>query len=847
MFNIKTSVSRSYFAVKSVFARYVARHGVLRFPNFQLLDNSGSQIGSIDFVGVKRSRIAVVGWALADKVGIVSSQTIVLNEPKIRREDVSLFLEDDSAVNSGFEVDIPLSPEPAMFFVSKNGSSHYYQIPKLNHWHNRIIKIKLAFPFFISLAGAIPDIIRLKIFGDQSSLSKIKFQLGLDDSFLGNLINSEIVGRNDEVHIKKEDVAFKCVSIVVPVYNGYETLTHCINRVIEHTDIPYRLVIVDDCSTDERVRPWLKRTIHQLNEASLSESIIIENTRNIGFVQSANTGIANALNIEGHVVLLNSDALVPSGWIKKIINPILNDKKIASVTPLSNDAQIFSAPKISSAIDLYSGQVDYINELMNKFIKKPEIVDAPTGVGFCMAMNVEYLKIIPSLDISFGRGYGEEVDWCQKVRCIGGRNVGIGNLFVEHKGSVSFGSAERKRLVNINHKIIQQRYPRYDLEVQDFITSDKMISSRLVAGLAIIGTNISTATPIYLAHSMGGGAEIYLEKRVAQDIANGQWPIVIRVGGSRRWAIELHLSSGVTRGETDDTEVLLSYFSILGRRDVVYSCGVGDFNPIDIPSVLLTMLSRPNDTLEILFHDYFPIDPAYTLLNNTGVFYGVTNASSNIEGCSGRGGGGVNSIGEWRKQWGKLIYRADSIKAFSTSSKEIISEAYPFAEEKIAVEPHSVDVSGLGCTPRNYTSNNRIVGILGNIGLQKGAAVIERLSHLVKTFDSAKLVIIGRVDPRFKLEKSVVIHGEYEVRDIPALVDRYQIDCWLIPSVWPETFSFATHEALATQLPVFCFDLGAQAEAVRDHRRTYGIGGVVKVPETDHDLYEVLEEILMNC
>jgi glycosyltransferase involved in cell wall biosynthesis len=36
-----------------------------------------------------------------------------------------------------------------------------------------------------------------------------------------------------------------------------------------------------------------------------------------------------------------------------------------------------------------------------------------------------------------------------------------------------------------------------------------------------------------------------------------------------------------------------------------------------------------------------------------------------------------------------------------------------------------------------------------------------------------------------------------------------------MPSVWPETYSFATREALATGLPVFAFDIGAQGEAVR--------------------------------
>jgi glycosyltransferase involved in cell wall biosynthesis len=35
-----------------------------------------------------------------------------------------------------------------------------------------------------------------------------------------------------------------------------------------------------------------------------------------------------------------------------------------------------------------------------------------------------------------------------------------------------------------------------------------------------------------------------------------------------------------------------------------------------------------------------------------------------------------------------------------------------------------------------------------------------------------------------------------------------------MPSIWPETYSFATHEMLATGLPVYGFDIGAQGEAL---------------------------------
>ena len=63
--------------------------------------------------------------------------------------------------------------------------------------------------------------------------------------------------------------------------------------------------------------------------------------------------------------------------------------------------------------------------------------------------------------------------------------------------------------------------------------------------------------------------------------------------------------------------------------------------------------------------------------------------------------------------------------------------------------------------------------------------------------------------------RATPIHGVCAPEDIPHLVARYGITHWLIPSIWPETFSFTTHECLATGRPTMAFDLGAQGDAVR--------------------------------
>lgn len=74
--------------------------------------------------------------------------------------------------------------------------------------------------------------------------------------------------------------------------------------------------------------------------------------------------------------------------------------------------------------------------------------------------------------------------------------------------------------------------------------------------------------------------------------------------------------------------------------------------------------------------------------------------------------------------------------------------------------------------------------------------------------------MIGEFDLSFPLPASVVVTGRYRHDDLPALIKTHRVQAWLMPSVVPETFSFATHEMLATGLPVMAFDLGAQGDAV---------------------------------
>src|SRR5690606_25741329 len=106
---------------------------------------------------------------------------------------------------------------------------------------------------------------------------------------------------------------FPATTIIMPVYNAFELLTEALDRVDRHTDVPWHLVLVEDASSDERVRPWLR----EWAAARAERVTLLLNDRNLGFVGSVNRALDLAAQRGGPVVLLNSDALVPEAWASR--------------------------------------------------------------------------------------------------------------------------------------------------------------------------------------------------------------------------------------------------------------------------------------------------------------------------------------------------------------------------------------------------------------------------------------------------------------------------------------------------------------------------------------------------
>lgn len=246
----------------------------------------------------------------------------------------------------------------------------------------------------------------------------------------------------------------KCrkVDIIIPIYNAYEDLVKCVASIFRHTDLRNnRLILVDDKSTDKRIREYLRNIGGQNVIAHFSET-------NGGFSASVNIGMQYSQ--ENDVVLLNSDTIVTSGWIDKITKCAYMETTIGTVTPLSNSATLASYPVFGQDNPLPDNvSVDELADIVERCSLKmyPQITVA---VGFCMFVKRQLINEIGLFDAeTFGRGYGEENDFCCRAELMGYKHVLCDDTFIYHKGTASFNTEQKKALAEEHVKILEERYP----------------------------------------------------------------------------------------------------------------------------------------------------------------------------------------------------------------------------------------------------------------------------------------------------------------------------------------------------------------------------------------------------
>ncbi len=232
------------------------------------------------------------------------------------------------------------------------------------------------------------------------------------------------------------------VDVVVCVHNALEDVQRCLSSVIQHS-AHCRLILVDDGSRED-TRDFLREF------ANDQGATLLRNETAGGYTRAANQGLRASTG--GYVVLLNSDTIVTPGWIEKLVVCAESNPRIGLVGPLSNTASWQSIPELEEEGDWATNPLpDGISVTeFSGLVAKHSAHSYPHMAflnGFCLMIRRALIDDIGIFDEeAFGRGYGEENDYCLRARAAGWQLALADNAYVFHAQSKSYSHEKRKLL-----------------------------------------------------------------------------------------------------------------------------------------------------------------------------------------------------------------------------------------------------------------------------------------------------------------------------------------------------------------------------------------------------------------
>jgi len=610
------------------------------------------------------------------------------------------------------------------------------------------------------------------------------------------------------------------VDIIIPIYNAYEYVKDCFESIQKHTEIPHRIIMINDKSSEQEVSTYLEG----LSKKKFKNVIILNNKENLGFVKTVNKGMKYGKTND--VLLLNSDTVVTRNWLKKIKDCAYSNEAIATVTPLTNSATICSVPKFGVDNPLPDNHTaDTFGDLIERRSLKlyPQI---PTGVGYCMFIKREILDLMGYFDEKhFAKGYGEENDFSMRAEKLGFINVLDDQTFIYHKGSASFTDERKKKVQAKNIKVLNKLHPGYSKKIEKFCIENPLTPIHQNIDFWLKNFTVGKKNILFLKqYEPGpGGVGVHIN-HLLQNIKGYNFLVLYPTPQS---TLKLDI---VKEGKVSDT----IEFPVINQLDSKKFANrevekifrqilnVFDISLVHFQHLLglsLSLLSIPKEyriPTALTMHDFFYIDPQCFLYKDRSneedpIFYSDVLAYEK--------GLGKNSIKRSRIQYLK--------KHIPGIDQLIVPSDFVSSEIRKLYKPKNIKVIEHGTTLKK--SKSRIkkkdvlhVAFLGVTAPHKG--IFSFLKYAKELNDDINWFCIG--DNKSYLDiinnsnyasifNKTDVTGRYKPEKLPSIFKEKSIDLVVLPALCLESYGFVLSECVQNNIPVLGRDIGTIGDRIK--------------------------------
>ena len=619
------------------------------------------------------------------------------------------------------------------------------------------------------------------------------------------------------------------VNIIIPVYRGLKDVQDCLESVYSaNYKTPYEIIVIDDCSPEPAVSAYLKE------EADKNRFTLLINEENLGFVATVNRGMQ--LHPERDVLLLNSDTVVANDWLDRIKACAYASEHVGTVTPFSNNATICSYPNFCQDNEFpQNGSVAELDTLFAS-CNAGESIAIPTGIGFCMYIRRACLDIVGYFDVdTFGKGYGEENDFCQRVIQHGWSNQFALDTFVLHTGNVSFGD-EHNDLKHAALSKLAALHPTYEQQVQQHIFEDKAKPYRERVWLANLRYS-QRPIVLHVSHNRGGGTLRFLEE-LSDDLRSQAHSLMLKPSTSKPGYLTLSQVQTHDAALSPEEKEFCLFFHAEDDKDALITllsslplCALHYHHLIGLPNwtqSLGTMLSLP---WFVSIHDYYMTCPQISLTDNTDKYCQEKGVDACNQCIKRNPQDNASDILSWRKQFQPFLNQATLCFAPSDDAKNRFATYFPDATIKTVYHQqgrYTGNAFSTHAETKKSADQPLNVLVIGALSKIKGADLLEELAvHCKNQQLNIQFTLTGYAYRRLLTLPDSNLHVEGAYREdalLQSIQDKIRdnkVDVIWFTALWPETFSYTLSTAIESGLPIVAPDIGAFPERLYQRNHTW--------------------------